>query len=201
MVRAPLISGGGVVVVRDLISPPWFAALRDEAAALRRTATEQRKEASDTGGWRSGNPARCLAYAPGGEVQCRLYADAGLSRKLSEIAGRKINPTGDEGSYSYYDHPGHFLGLHRDIRTCDVTLIICLECKHGPEPSGALRLYPKAVRTPLEDITPDTPHHDLDMEPGDAVVLLGGVIPHEVLPAALGYRRHISVLCFQMAPA
>jgi hypothetical protein len=139
-----------------------------------------------------------LAYAPGGDVQSRLYADVNLLRKLSEIAGRRIHPSGDEGTYSYYDHPGHFLGLHRDIRSCDVTLITCLERKHGPEPSGALRLYPRDAGTPLEEITLDTPHRDLDMEPGDSVVLLGGVIPHEVLPAAPGYRRHISVLCFEM---
>lgn len=201
MPRAALIQSGGAVVIDDLLTPDWLCALRDEALSRRAGAKEQRKEISDPGGWRAGNPNRYLASAEAGPVLDEIYADRGLKSRLTALAGARLQPTGTMGTYSYYDRPSHFLGLHRDIKTCDVTLITCLDRQNGSKPSGALRLYPKSIRKPLERVGADDPHRDVDMKAGQSVLLLGGCIPHEVLPASEGYRRVISVLCFEMQPA
>ncbi|PTX54523.1 hypothetical protein C8N43_3338 [Litoreibacter ponti] len=195
---SPLIQAGGALVIPDLLSGGWFKALRREGLANRANATEQKKDHSDPGDWRTGDPARYLASAEAGPILDQIYADRGLISKLSGLAGGRLQPTGTRGSFSYYDRPGHFLGLHRDIKTCDVTLITCLERTEGTKPSGALRLYSKFFRAPLERVDRRGPHRDVNMKAGQSVLLLGGCIPHEVLPAAQGYRRAISVLCFEM---
>ncbi|MEM9138350.1 MAG: hypothetical protein AAGB15_00840, partial [Pseudomonadota bacterium] len=118
--------------------------------------------------------------------------------RLEELSGQGLKPTGERGSYSYYDRPGHYLGLHRDIQTCDLTLITCLSRHDGPAPSGALRLYPKSIRSDLDAISDDTVYRDISMKPGQSVILLGGCVPHQVLPAAEGFSRSIAVLCYQM---
>lgn len=197
--RPPLIAAGGALVARSLISDAWFDALQREGLAARSMAREQRKGETGTRGGQGDNPARHLASAPGGPVQAAIYADASLRSELSRLAGHRLRPTGGQGSFSYYDRPGHFLGLHRDIRRCDLTLLICLHRVEGTEPSGALRLYPKALAVPLSRIAADAPFRDIRMQPGDAVLLLGGCIPHEVMPAAPGFDRAVSVLCYEVA--
>lgn len=127
-----------------------------------------------------------------------LYAAPELAQRISRLVGIAAQPTGVRGSYSFYDRPGDFLGLHRDIQTCDVTLIVCLDRSGGATPeTGALRLYPNAARCPLAKIAAARPARDISMHPGQAVVLLGGVIPHEVLPADATFRRTVAVLCFR----
>lgn len=196
--HAPLIAAGGALVLDELFAPAWFEALRQEGLSARQDATEQRKTECDDAEWRSGNPARFLATGKAGPVQSEIYANLGLAKKLSRLTGRHVRQTGDEGSYSFYDRPGHFLGLHRDINRCDVTLITCLEKVDGVRPSGALRVYPTAARMGLNDVDAGHLGQEIQMAEGQSVLLLGGCIPHEVLPAEVGYRRAISVLCFEM---
>jgi hypothetical protein len=198
MTRAPIIAAGGALVVDGLIADSWFAALQAEGLAARVNAREQIRTQSDPGRWREGNPCRWLASAEGGPVQTAVYADRGLSSTLARLAGHSVRPTGGQGTYSYYDRPGHFLGLHRDIRRCDLALITCLQRAAGVASSGALRLYPKSTRARLETIGPDTPARDIEMQPGQSILLLGGCVPHEVLPAAAGFSRSVSVLCFEI---
>jgi hypothetical protein len=198
MAHAPIIAADGALVVDGLISDSWFAALRAEGLAARANARDQVSARSDGGPWRGGNPARFLASAAGGPVQQAMYADHGLSSALTTLAGHTVRPTGERGTYSYYDRPGHFLGLHRDIRRCDLALLTCLQRTAGAVASGALRLYPKSIRARFEEIGPDTPGRDIEMQPGPSVLLLGGCVPHEVLPAAQGFSRSVSVLCFEI---
>jgi hypothetical protein len=198
MAHAPIIAGGGALVVDGLIADSWFSALQAEGLAARVDARDQVRERSGHGPWRGGNPARYLASSEGGPVQNAIYADRGLSAALARLAGHPVRPTGEQGTYSYYDRPGYFLGLHRDIWRCDLALITCLQSTDGMTPSGALRLYPKSIRAPLEAIGPDTPARDIEMHPGQSVLLLGGCVPHEVLPAGQGFSRSISVLCFEI---
>ena len=203
MGRAPLVAAGGALVLDRLVldrlvAPEWVAALRAEARAARPNAALQHRAHPCPGGWRAAMPAQRLSSAPGGPVLDAVYADRDLAHRIGRLVGTGAWPTGSRGSYSFYDHPGDFLGLHRDIQTCDVTLIVCLERSGGAAPdTGALRLYPAAARRPLEDITPTSPARDISMRPGQAVVLLGGVIPHRVLPADETFRRSIAVLCFR----
>ena len=198
MGRAPLVAAGGALVLDRLVAPDWVAALRAEARGARPNATPQHRAHSCPGGWRAAMPAQRLSSAPGGPVLDAFYASPDLAQRIGRLVGAKTEPTGSRGSYSFYDRPGDFLGLHRDIHTCDVTLIVCLARSGGAAPeTGALRLYPAALRAPLEEVGEDTPARDISMQPGQAVVLLGGAIPHRVLPADETFRRTIAVLCFR----
>ena len=196
MGRAPLVAAGGALVLDHLVTPDWVAALRHEARAARPGAAPQHRAQPCPGGWRAALPAQRLSSAPGGPVLDAIYAAPDLAERIGRLAGTAARPTGSRGSYSFYDRPGDFLGLHRDIHTCDVTLIVCLERSGGTGRTGALRLYPGAVRSPLEEIGTGTPARDISMRPGQAVVLLGGAIPHRVLPADETFRRTIAVLCY-----
>jgi hypothetical protein len=43
----------------------------------------------------------------------------------------------------------------------------------------------------------DAPAHiDISLDRGQTAVLLGGIVPHEVLPMAAHQHRTISVVCF-----
>ena len=196
--RAPLIEAAGALKISNLLPPDWFDALRSEGLAARRLAEDQYKNEPDADVWRSGNPNRYLASARGGEIQTTIYQDPGISVRLGRLTGRALRPTGTEGTYSYYDRPGHHLGLHRDIKTCDVTLITCLERQESDVPSGALRTYPKSAMSALSEIDEHTQFYDIEMTVGQSILLLGGCIPHEVLPVAEGFSRGVSILCFEM---
>lgn len=186
------------MVLDAFLTPSWFRALRDEGLARRAEAREQRQGNPGGEARAGGNPDRYLASAESGPVLEQIYLDAAMIARLETLAGRRLKPTGSRGSFSYYDREGHFLGLHRDIRSCDLTMITCLDRKDSARPSGALRLYPRAMRDELDHINATTPRRDIQMQPGQSVLLLGGCIPHEVLPADRGFSRSIAVLCFEM---
>jgi hypothetical protein len=201
MQRAQLVRSGGVMVIDNFIARGWFDALKGEGLSQRAQAHEQRQDQPGPDGRCNGNPDRYFATAESGPVLEQIYTDAGVIDWLSTLTGQQVNPTGSRGSFSYYDRVGHYLGLHRDISTCDVTLITCLARTEGNQKSGALRLYPKALRAQLVHVSASTPHHDLHMLPGQSVILLGSCIPHEVMPAAHGFSRTIAVLCFEITPS
>ncbi|ASJ73984.1 hypothetical protein [Granulosicoccus antarcticus] len=196
--RPAIIASGGALLIDQLISATLFRALFKECASQRSVAKEQVQTTSGQGHWRSADPARHLASADGGPSQMAFYHDTDLHHTLSQWCGCRLKPTSGCGTYSYYDQQGHFLARHRDIRTCDVTLVTCLHRVDAPVPSGALRVYPASIRTPLERIDAAAAHRDLHPQQSQSVLLLGGCVPHEVLPAADGFQRWISVLCFQM---
>lgn len=189
------------MVVDNLFPNTTIRNLRDEAFERSGQAQEQRQEQHDISGYRTGNPARWLRSAGGGSIQFEVYQSPAMAENLSYICGRPIKPTGGRGTYSYYDKKGHFLGLHRDINTCDVTLITCLHRKHSLSESGALRLYYKSFAQNLPEIITgrQTPYVDVHPEEEQSIILLGGWVPHEVLPADDGYERYISVLCYELA--
>jgi hypothetical protein len=197
---APIVANGGFLLIDNLLPGENFRGLRDEALSKRNAAKECLSLEHDISGFRGGNPARWFRTAPGGSNQTAVYLSTALARTVADACGRPVKPTGKQGTYSYYDATGHFLGLHRDIRTCDVTLITCLHRAYSPEESGALRIYYKSVARKLSDILArgDQPYLDIHLEPRQSVLLLGGLVPHEVRPAGPGYERCISVLCFEM---
>ena len=70
------------------------------------------------------------------------------------------------GSFSYYE-PGDFLALHRDIVTCDVTLLTCLrDTAAGTPDRSGLRIYPAYARLPLTQLRSEAapPHIDLYLD-------------------------------------
>lgn len=103
------------------------------------------------------------------------------------------------GTYSAYA-AGHFLALHRDIRTCDVSVITCLCDDGGESASGALRLYPRRCHEPLSAIgqAPDRDAIVVQLRPLQTLVIFGGIVPHEVLPVSGPRVRVTSLLCYQV---
>lgn len=196
----PIIANAGLLLLEGLISSDYFAALQQECMHSHAVAVEQQTSKQTSAGYREGSPARWLLTAEGGPVQTSLYHDPVLLQHLSAYCGRPVAPTGQTGSYSYYDAPGHFLGLHRDITGCDTALITCLYRDKWATESGSLRVYYKKFGSKLDEVDQQSSNcWDIDMQTGQSILLLGGWIPHEVLPSAAGHKRYISVLCFAFA--
>jgi hypothetical protein len=193
---------GGAFVTRSLFDTATIARLAEEAAAARPTADFQETLLDDLADRRGGQPARRLWTAQGGPVQDAAYADADVALKLSKVAGRPIAPAGNRGSYSFYVDDRHFLGLHRDIPTCDVSVITVLFDDSDPtDPAGGLLCYPDRCHEPLSAIraTPRDGARLVKPRAGETVVIAGGEVAHRVLPTAPGTSRVISVLCFRAA--
>jgi hypothetical protein len=96
--------------------------------------------------------------------------------------------------------PGDFLDTHLDVNTCDVTLITVLYDDIDPTATaGALAVYPGALGAPLGTIRA-APEHGLvfvKARSGQSIVILGGLVPHRVVPLGDRGQRVISALCFQ----
>lgn len=199
LLDSPLGRMGGVVLLDDLVDPATVAALAREALVRGATATRQRGNTQAVDDRRSDVAGRALASSGGGPVQDALYESPGLLARLSELCGTRIRPTGHRGSYSYYTRQGDHLDLHVDVRRCDVTVITVLQDstpRNGVD--GALATWSNHLCAPLTTIRESeaAPTAVTKAPPGASVVLLGGILPHAVLPIGATGTRVISPLCF-----
>lgn len=204
LVRGPLGRAGGVAVFADLPDQATIAALAAEAANAYAAGTRQDNPDADGADGRGGVPPRALASGPGGSVQDAFYASSALQHFLRELCGVAMLPSGNRGSYSYYVQPGDFLDLHLDIPTCDLTLITVLDDKSAPDDrNGALEAFPADVGVPLSAVRERGCSGGCVVKapPGHTIAILGGLVPHRVLPLAAGSQRVISALCFQATPS
>lgn len=202
LLAGPLARAGGVAVFEGLPPGDAFLAIAHEAWQAYPESDRQDLDEGDEEDGRGGTPARALQTAGGGEAQDEVYAAPWLHAFLSEQCGVPIVPSGNRGSYSYYVQPGDFLDLHLDIDTCDVTLITVLHDDIDPsDPAGALAAYPGAFSTPLHNIraAPEAGVALVKARPGQSIVILGGLVPHKVLPLGPAGQRIISALCFRAA--
>lgn len=198
--RGPLLAAGGYTVVDGICGPDLLAALRAEARACFPRAERQDVAEPDDSRWRGGAPERTLWSASGAAIQDGLYRAPGLAAVLAGWSGLPMAPSGERGSYSYYLRPGDHLGLHRDVDACDLAVITCLAAEVHEEPGrGQLVLYPERVGEPLDQIRrdPSPGRRPLRLRAGQTLLLLGGLVPHQVVPLAPGERRVVSVLCFR----
>jgi hypothetical protein len=202
LLAGPLARAGGVAVFDGLPPADAFLALALEARQAYPESVRQDLDEGDEEDGRGGTPARALQTAAGGEAQDALYAAPWLHAFLSEQCGVPIVPSGNRGSYSYYVKPGDFLDTHLDIDTCDVTLITVVHDDIDPnEPAGALAVYPAAFGASLRGIRAD-PAAGVALvkaQPGQSIVILGGLVPHRVVPLGQTGQRIISALCFRAA--
>lgn len=197
--RSPLLRRGGFAVSDDLVDGATAAALRAEAHASFAGADAQETWEPDLEEGRGGTPRRRLLTAGAGPAQDAFYAEPSVAAVLSDLCGVEVTPSGNRGSYSYYCRPGDFLGLHRDVPTCDVALITVLHDSPTADQSGALVLYPGRIEEPLSSVR-ERPHEGavvVRLRPGQTIVLLGGLVPHRVRRVAPGQARVISVLCYR----
>jgi hypothetical protein len=191
---------GGCVVLRSLLSPEFRRALTAEATAMAASARRTVWGGTPGAEWRGGDPARAYGSCSGGPVQTSIFALPALADALSGVAELPLVLAG-AGSYSYYHQAGDFLALHRDIVRCDVALLTCLRDKTAAGRSrGTLRIYPSFAHEPLSVLraTADPGGADIMLAPGETVLLMGGIVPHEVLPMVPGQQRTMSVLCFRV---
>lgn len=199
--QSPLMRNGGFGIYRGLLDDDALAHLLDEAARHAARATESVVAASDRETYRGGNPARRLLTAGGGPRQTEFYQSSSVIRFLQRAAGLPVVPTGNAGTFSYYARPGDFLGLHRDILTCDLAVITCLYNSAPPEKSGGgICLFPDRMLEPLSTIrsNPAKGGRKLQLAVGETLLLLGGIIPHAILPVVPRQIRIVSILCYRI---
>lgn len=198
---SPMLRAGGALVLNNFPDPHTLEALRQEAYGQLPSAISQVSFEDDGEEGRGGTPQRQLLTSGAGAMQDAFYSAPWLAQYLSAQCQLPIVPSGNRGSYSYYARPGDFLGLHRDVETCDMALLTCLE--DNPQPGcqgGNLVVYPTRRYEPLSNIrrSPQAGALAVPLQPGQTAALLGGVVPHQVLPVAPGQRRIMSVLCFRI---
>ena len=195
-----LFSYGGCVMVRELLSPHSLAELSAEAVSAKLAGERNVLAISDDTEGRGGSPGRAFTSAHGGAVQWRLYNSPTLLKLLTELCDVAPAPTGG-GTYSFYEQPGDFLAVHRDVLACDLAVITCLSDTGAASAGRGLLAYPGYIREPLSrvreaGVAAGTP---VPLRRGDTVVLLGGIVPHEVAPIPPGSERIVSVMCYHLA--
>ena len=199
LVRSALADCGGGAVT-PLLDEGGLAVLRTEALASQSRAVATTVVRHD-GAERGGSPDRALEWAPGGPALHALYHHTGVRDLLAALTDVEWAPSGTEGTYSYYCGPGHHLGLHRDVEECDLALVVCVvdERAEAGGDAGALCVYPTRAHEPLAQIraTPERGAAHLRAAPGEAVVLLGGLVPHRLPPAGGRHLRVVAPLCYR----
>lgn len=203
LASSPLVAAGGWTVGPVLGPRARAAATAEAVRAHASVATEARLENALDEDRIRGNPARLLESAPGGPALRAFYTAPLLLAWLRRLTGLDWVRTGDLGTYSYYRREGSFLGVHRDIDTCDVAVITCIFESGAPAGgiSGSLSLWPERTTEPVSAVRadPERGRVTVRLRPGEAIVLLGGIVPHAIEPLGPGHVRITSPLCFHAA--
>ena len=198
--HSPLVAQGGAVVT-SLLDGPHLAALTRDAFAVHPRATEQRIDSAGDEIETRGDPDRWLESAPGGPPLQDFYDSTAVHQLLAQLTGLTWTTAGGLGTFSYYRRRGHHLGLHRDLDICDLAVITCVY-DDGDEngASGRLCLYPSRTSESLASIRKNPKGGvAVRLRPGQSLILLGGLIPHRLLPMSNGHTRIVSPLCYQLA--
>jgi hypothetical protein len=190
--------GGYALLDDDAVSPALLNGLLEDALARFPEASETRIEVSDDEETRGGSPRRRFLSAGGGDIQRRWYLGS-LARLVGKAAGVNLTPAGQGGTYSYYARPGDHIAIHRDIETCDLTLVTCLHHDDGDGNAGNLCFWPTRATEPLSVLRADpAPGIELlRLAAGQSAILFGGFLPHAVLPVKPEQVRIVSILCFR----
>ena len=191
----------GGSVRASLLDDRTLAALQEEAADQAVHASQMLVARRLTRDGYRGDPDRWLDSAPGGPALHAFYHAPHVLELLRSLTGLSWRTTGEAGSFSYYRRPGHHLGLHRDIETCELAIITCLR-DDRPSPGsagGVLFLYPSRSADSLADIQEslDTGPVEVRLAQGQSLVLLGGIVPHRLTPVTEGQARIITPLCYR----
>jgi hypothetical protein len=175
-----------------------LSGLLAEAEAARPSGGRSIVKESGAAEGRGGKPAHALRSRPGGDLQWDVHKCSDMLATLGRICGVEVAPAGG-GTYSYYEKPGDFLALHRDVIKCDVAVITCLSLSLPDISAGGLHVYPEYVLEPLSRVRAAGRNAGrvVQLAPGETTVLFGGILPHEVIPMAEGQERIVSVMCYR----
>lgn len=195
-----ILANGGYFVLSGLFDEATLAALRGEAEGFRAEAVRQFVADSDGTEGRGGSPARSFRSGRGGELHWGLHGSPQMLETLARLCGATVSPSGS-GTYSFYEQPGDFLALHRDILQCDLAVITCLTSQdRGDVAAGELTVYPDFIRDPLSVVRAAGRRYGIPvaLDRGHTVVLLGGLVPHEVTPTCEGQERIVAINCYRV---
>lgn len=199
--QSPFFKNGGFAVFQGLLDVPFHQALLSEALGQMGLATEESVQRSDSEEIRGGSPARRFLMVPGGRLQSSFYRAGHMLRFLGEVTGLALAPSGERGTYIFYARPGDYISVHRDMDTCDLVTITCLQdLRIRASTGGTLYLYPSRVYEPLSTIRaqPERDVMGIALQPGQTIVMLGGIVPHGTIPLTPAQLRIVSVLCYQV---
>jgi hypothetical protein len=198
ILQSRLLAAGGYLVVRGLFDEETLQGLRAEAEMARAKAERMLLVDSDGTEGRGGFPARAYLAGNGGDLHWGLHGCQQMADTLGRLCGFAVSPTGG-GTYSYYEQAGDFLAVHRDVLQCDVAVITSLTNCAADGSTGELVVYPEFIREPLSAVRSAgrASGTAVPLDRGHTVILLGGVLPHEVAPTCAGQQRIVAINCYR----
>jgi hypothetical protein len=195
---SPLVAAGGLLVTR-LADQGMLDALASEVVARHSEAGRAEVPEPPHDGEQRGQPDRRVSTAVGGPILAQFFTSRATLTVLATLTGVVCEPLGDQGTYSFYG-PGDFLGVHRDAPNCDVAVITCLYDDGQPGVGGGeLVVYPGRAADTMASLRADPQRgaHPVRLAPGDSALLLGGTVPHHVMPIGPGRLRVVAPLCYR----
>lgn len=197
--RSKLYIKGGAILIPEFPGVQAVNLLESEAFRVRAAAWRNDFAGPDVTEERGGSPSRAFSAANAETAQWTIFSAPAMLTALAVACGMEAVPTGG-GTYSYYERPGDYLALHRDILTCDLTVVTCVRDTGPPLAGGALLTYPEYINRPLHlaRLAGRAAGIPASLQRGESVALLGGVVPHEVTPMHSGQERIVSVMCFRV---
>jgi hypothetical protein len=198
VLQSRLFATGGYLVVRGLFDDDTLCDLRAEADSVRPEAERMLVAESDGAEGRGGFPARAYRSGAGGDLHWGLHGCQDMTDTIARVCGFGVTPTGS-GTYSFYEEAGDFLALHRDVLQCDIALITSLTGCAFDSTDGELIVYPTLVREPLSVVRAAGRAAGLSvpLDRGHTMILLGGMVPHEVAPTSPGQERIVAINCYR----
>jgi hypothetical protein len=198
LAHSPLLQRGGMALFEGLFDAPVTQALWAEVWQSPHRHDLQPR--GDTEQVRGGAPARLLSSVAGGALQQSLYRHPELLAFLAQQVGSPVRPCGERASYSVYDCAGAHLDLHRDVPGCDLALIACLHDSHAQADGGATDIWFDDALTPLNELRRGgggMPTR-VSLQPGQQMLLHGGLLPHRIRALEAGRLRVVSLMCFEI---
>ena len=138
VLQSALWRAGGFLAPAGFPGAAALSAIRTEAADALRDSERQEWPEPKPSDWRGGQPQRFLGGVTAGPRMNEMFARRETVAMLRGLLGANLRCAGG-GSLTVYERPGDRLGLHRDIETCDVTLVTCI-WEEGERREGVLRV-------------------------------------------------------------
>lgn len=198
ILQSRLLAAGGYLVVCGLFDEETLQNLRAEADVVRPDAGRVFVTDSDGTEGRGGFPARAYRSGPGGDLHWGLHGCQQMTETLSRLCGVTVSATGS-GTYSYYEQAGDFLAVHRDVLQCDIAVITSLTKCMADSSTGELVVYPEFIPEPLSKVRAAGRASGtfVPLDRGQTIILLGGIVPHEVAPTCAGQERIVAINCYR----
>jgi hypothetical protein len=199
VLESRLFAAGGYLVVSGLFDEETLDRMLAEADAARPEALRGFVADSDRTEGRGGSPARSYRSGPGRDLHWALHGCQQMAEALGRLCGVTVSATGG-GTYSYYERTGDFLAVHRDVLQCDIAVITSLTPGLFDGSTGELAIYPEFIREPLSTVRSAgrASATVVPLDRGQTIILLGGIVPHEVAPTCPGQERIVAINCYRI---